>query len=264
MRRWIVIVVLTSYAVATHAHGQVPAPTPPMPTIKWPAVLPAIMPAPGAVAKITGDMLYVVETDNPMLLLASPQGIVSITQDAGPLRIRGLFIDGKGKTETRTYKAKFVFVVEAAATGRVELIAVPLTAKSESDVDRKTIDVETGQAPKPPPGPSPVDAFTAAVQTGYAMDGKPALDAVKLAAIYKLSKKTVDDPALKTIQDVFSKMHAAAELVVPSPILHETRLAVKAEEDTVFGKTDIPLTTELRAKIWAQHQRIQAALETLK
>ena len=110
-------------------------------------------PSPDAVQKLTADLLYVVEADVPVLVLTSPNGLVSVTEDAGPVRIRGRFVDDPTKTHTRTYKGKQVFVVEAAATGRVELLVVPAGAKSAADVVRRTIDVDAGQAPQPPPVP---------------------------------------------------------------------------------------------------------------
>ena len=110
-------------------------------------------PSPDAAQKLTADLLFVVEADIPVLVLTSPNGLVSVTEDAGPVRIRGRFVDDPTKVHTRTYKGKQVFVVEAAATGRVELLVVPAGAKSAADVVRRTIDVDAGQAPQPPPVP---------------------------------------------------------------------------------------------------------------
>ena len=110
-------------------------------------------PAPDAVQKLSADLLYVVEADIPVVMLTSPRGVVSVSEDAGPVRIRGRFVDDPGKVHTRTFKGKQVFVVEAAATGRVELLVVPLGAKSADDVVRRTLDVDAGHAPQPPPVP---------------------------------------------------------------------------------------------------------------
>lgn len=134
------------------------APTPPPVSIKFPDLQPTPGPKPTPVdpavnAKLTVDVLYVVQSDTPFLLFASPPELVSITKEAGPLRVRGKFIDGAGKTETRNLTGKFIAIVEAASSGKVELLAVPVGADVESLAIRKTIDVDAGQGPIPPPKP---------------------------------------------------------------------------------------------------------------
>src|SRR3990167_9240894 len=52
-------------------------------------------------ARLSGEQLYVVESDTPHLLFASPLGLVGVVEESGPLRIRGRFVDGNGKVETR-------------------------------------------------------------------------------------------------------------------------------------------------------------------
>lgn len=134
------------------------APTPPPASIKFPDLQPTPGPKPtpidpAANAKLTVDVLYVVQSDTPFLLFASPPELVTVTKETGPLRVRGKFIDGAGKTETRNLTGKFIAIVEAANTGKVELIAVPVGADMESLAIRKTIDVDAGQGPIPPPKP---------------------------------------------------------------------------------------------------------------
>ncbi|MBA4191329.1 MAG: hypothetical protein C0467_25385 [Planctomycetaceae bacterium] len=131
------------------------------PAIRIPSgpVVPQPMPpAPGpvdGVVRLIGDSQYVIDSDTPIVVLASPAGIVSIAEDAGPVRIRGRFVDGSGKSESRTFKGKQVFVVEGLLPGRVELLIVPVGATKAADVIRRTIDVDTGTAPIPPPTPKP-------------------------------------------------------------------------------------------------------------
>jgi hypothetical protein len=137
------------------------APMPPPATIKFPELMPDVpgpKPVdPAAVAKLTADVLYVVQSDAPFLLFASPPDLVTVTKESGPLRVRGKFIDGAGKVETRTLNGKHIAIVEAAVTGKVELIAVPVGADTESGAIRKTVDVDAGQGPIPPPKPKPDD-----------------------------------------------------------------------------------------------------------
>lgn len=104
---------------------------------------------------LTADALYVVEADTPHVLIASPQGTVTVTEEAGPIRIRAKFADGAGKVETRTFKGKQVWIVEPAKSGTVELLAIPTGLKAESEIVRRTVTVQAGQGPQPPPEPKP-------------------------------------------------------------------------------------------------------------
>lgn len=120
-----------------------------------PQPMPTPTPRPDAAVRLAGDALYVIDSDTPVIVLASPAGLVSITEDAGPIKVRGRFVDGLGKVETRTFKGKQVVTVEGLVSGRVELLIVPVGATKASDVIRRTIDVDTGTAPIPPPQPKP-------------------------------------------------------------------------------------------------------------
>lgn len=137
--------------------GQAPAPKS-APWVKVPEVAPppAPQPIPGAVPRLNPEELYVLDCSEPCFLLVSPPGIVAVSQDAGPLRIRGRFVGGNGKYETKTFTGKMVFTVEAVGTGRVELLVVKEGAKSSADVFRQHIDANTGPLPPPIP-PVPPD-----------------------------------------------------------------------------------------------------------
>ena len=116
---------------------------------------PTPMPRPNqAVSKLASDQWYIVDADTPVMVLASPEGVVSVSEDAGPVKLRGKFADGSGKVESRTYKGKQVFTVEAVQTGRVELLIIPIGGASK-DVIRRTLDVDAGTGPRPPP-PDPI------------------------------------------------------------------------------------------------------------
>lgn len=122
------------------------------PLVRFPAVgVPALTPG-DAPALLTVERLYVIDSDVDAVVLTSPQGVVKVTKEPGPLRVRGLFVDGTGY-ETREFKGKWVFTVEpvAKAAGEVELLVVPLGLKAEADVLRRRVKV--GDAPRPPPGP---------------------------------------------------------------------------------------------------------------
>ncbi len=121
-----------------------PAATPPVPP----------PPAPDAVTRLAPDQLFVIEAKVPCLVITSPEGIASVTGEAGPLRIRAKFV-GSDKVETKTFAGPHVYTVEGVKSGRIEVIVVPTGFLKPSEVVRRTIDVETGLGPIPPPGPPP-------------------------------------------------------------------------------------------------------------
>lgn len=124
--------------------------------IRFPVVSqPAPAPLPTAVPTLTNEMFYVVDSDVPLIVIASPAGLVKVTQEAGPMVVKAKFIDGGDKIVTRVFKGKSLWFVEAVGVGDVELIVIPLGLTKEGDVIRKTINVNGGQAPQPPPGPTP-------------------------------------------------------------------------------------------------------------
>jgi hypothetical protein len=123
--------------------------------IRLPVIpVPTPSPVPNAVTLLAADQLFVIDSDVSCIVLVSPAGVVSVNEDAGPVKIRGKFVDGAEKAECRVYKGKSVYTLEAVATGRVELLIVPCGGTA-SDVIRRTIDVTTGQGPNPPPKPTP-------------------------------------------------------------------------------------------------------------
>ncbi len=132
---------------------------PPAPSwVKVPEVLPppAPQPIPGTVPRLNIEELYVLDCTENCFILVSPPGIVSVSQDAGPLRVRGKFVGGNGKYETKTFTGKMVFTVEAVGTGRVELLVVKEGAKSPADVFRQLLDANLGPLPPPVPPTPPV------------------------------------------------------------------------------------------------------------
>lgn len=127
-----------------------------LPQIK-PVDPPKPSPPPGIINRLTGDNLYVIDSDVPLIVLSSPLGLVRVASEVGPLKIRGRFVDGEGKIETRTFKGKSVSVVEAAGKGDVELLIIPEGVKSEGEILRVRLAVDSGtpDPPKPPPDVDP-------------------------------------------------------------------------------------------------------------
>lgn len=108
-------------------------------------------PSPVVGAALTPDVYYVIESDIDGIVLARPANVVKVVKESGPLRLRGKFFDGTGKTETREYKGPNIFLVDAVGTGSVDLLFIPFGFKTEADIISRTVRVESGQGPQPPP-----------------------------------------------------------------------------------------------------------------
>lgn len=136
------------------------------------AVLPPT-PAPRAddVPILDGGKMYVVQSDIPFVLLASPPQLVRISNETGPMKIRGVFADGSGQIETRNYSGKFISIVDPASNsaGRVELIGIPREFAAETDIVRQLLDIGGGPRPppEPDPGPAPPGPGPTPVATGF-------------------------------------------------------------------------------------------------
>lgn len=147
---FVLVIFFGNFAVS--AYGESPSPA-----IRLPASVMPVSPSP--TTELASDAIFVIECDAPCLVLASRTGFVSIVEEAGPLRIRGRFADG-GKVESRTYKAKQIWIVEAATAGEVELLIVPVGVKEETSVIRRTLivgGIAGSPKPQPPKPQDPVD-----------------------------------------------------------------------------------------------------------
>lgn len=116
---------------------------------------------------------------------------------------------------------------------------------------------------KPAPIPVPVDAFQAAIQAAYVADGKQGAVVAQLAAIYRQSGATVNNPQAMKLSDILSAMHTAAQGLIADQ-LPTVRRVIGEELNANLGKTDMPLTPANRAAISVQFLRIQKALEGVK
>lgn len=138
-------IVLPMTPVLVEPNGP-PAPVPvPQPTVE-----------PRIIGTIKLDEWYVVESSVELITLQSPNGLLSIESTSGPIKVRGKFSDGTGKTETREYRSPFVYFVTAEKTGTTELILVPVGVLDAKDIVRQVL-VVSGTGPNPPPVPDPDD-----------------------------------------------------------------------------------------------------------
>lgn len=120
-----------------------------------PVPLPDKQSGPVPVSELSEDTWYVIESPFPLIVLASPPGLVGVSHEDGPVKVRGKFVDGTGRTETRTFKSPHVYSINALQAGTVELLIVPVGVTQESEVLRQSLKV-LGETPRPPPVPVPV------------------------------------------------------------------------------------------------------------
>lgn len=123
------------------------APEPPTP-------LPAPIP-PDQPMVLTAELLYVIDSDVPVIVTPSRRGYVTVTEEAGPIKIKGRFADEPNKVQSRTFTGKHVVTVEALRSGSVELFVIPKGVQEEKDILRRLLEVQDGTKPQPPPKPEP-------------------------------------------------------------------------------------------------------------
>jgi len=149
-------ILVLAWASVVLASPEPPVKAPAPGEIRLPVIdTPAPMPTnPTAVTRLTANQLYVIDSDVPLQVVASRDGFVAIAEEAGPLKIKGIFVDDpSGKPKTRTFKGPFLYTVEVIASGQVELV---IFRDVKTPALRRTIDVDAGQGPQPPPpGPTP-------------------------------------------------------------------------------------------------------------
>ncbi len=100
---------------------------------------------------------YVVRSKVKLIVMDFPAGSVSII--SGASGADGLFADGEGKPESRTFPAdEFTYLVQGTKPVKCELAFVPVGVKERADIWRQTLTVsDAGPQPPPvdPPTPNP-------------------------------------------------------------------------------------------------------------
>lgn len=218
---WIIVVAMLSWQDAVPVMPPVDGIPKVASRVKFPVVpvvsdtpKPTIPADPDALFVLPPDRLFVVQSDEPFVLLASSgqQVLVTVKPVTGPRDFYGVFADGAGLYEERSYAAKYLAIVRAGnVPGVVELVSVPQGWKSESDFTRVLIAI--GVAPQPPPKPDdvkPVDpkpveptglkASLVAVTGKYA--NLPAADKPKLAAAFREAADQIQAGKITTMQQL--------------------------------------------------------------
>jgi len=229
-------------------------------------------PAPKVSEAVAGDQLWVVNGKTDAVVRDHPKGLVKITKENGPLRIRGKFAGGT-QVETKTFPGPFVFIVEAVpgVSGKVDIDIIPLGFKAETEIISRTLSVNSGTDPPPIiPPVTPTDPLVALFQT--AIDGDPdsvtAKDgtvytrlqyASKLAALYEGAAK-ITVPTVKTYGELFADLKAAA--VFPETTMPKLKIAVGTYLDSKLAPTTNKAID--KAACVAEFNKVAATLKSLK
>lgn len=124
-----------------------------------PKPVPPPLPPPAEIVKLPAGVLYCITSEKPFLVFASPADRVTITHDAGPLKIIGKFVEQPDVHQTRMFTQKYVVSVEAAVSGSCELMILSQGTTDEKQIIRRPLDVNVlpiPPLPEPvPPGPTP-------------------------------------------------------------------------------------------------------------
>lgn len=235
--------------------GQAPPAPPAIPTITLP-VLPVPAPNPVNPTVLGTNQLYVIQATGPVVVLSSPSTLFKVTPMVGPMVIRGQFVDGTG-TETRTFKAADLYLVEAVGSGTGEILVVP--SMDPKSVIRQTL---TTTAPPPPAPPVPVDPVAAAMSDALKADGAPVTTAAALAKVYRsVASTTVNNTALNTYADLFSQVKTLQDAAVTPTSIPKLRALIGQQFSSAFGTATAPIDRALAAKTF---NAVAASLEGVK
>lgn len=134
--------------------SQPPHPGPAVIFPEDPVPIPPAPPAPSSKVQLPADTLYVIRSSVPCLVFASPQGILSVSSDAGPMKIMARIWPSNAASSVK-YAEPYLYVVQAQASGTAELIVIPEGTKDVASVTRKLIESQLAPIPPPPPPDPP-------------------------------------------------------------------------------------------------------------
>jgi hypothetical protein len=255
-----------------YAADPVPTPAIRFPVLPNPPSPPQPPVNPTAPVVLAPGVLYVFDSDTDLNADAFPEGVLTVTKIAGPVSISGVFVDGTGDDELRTFSGKFVHVVKAAKGskgGLARLVVVPDTVGGWKARVVKQIQVGPVVPPVPIPvdPPVPSDPLAAAVQAAYTAETDPA-KSTQLALLTEVftqgSTDIVMAPTVKTTADLFAKMLAVRKAVIPDTALTKVRAVVDADIIAVIGKTVVPMDATMQAKAKAEFAKLGQILSGVR
>lgn len=224
---------------------------------KWPSV-PApkqeVIPPALAVFTVKVDEWFLIERDTPAIVLGSPDGLVEViykaNKDACPLQYMGKFAGGGGKVEEKEIKSKFIIQLKPRKSGRCEVIIVPHGVTKESDIERKTVDVDAGEGGQPPPIVTPPIVVPPPVTKGYFLivrpDGPASQDFAKAFALPAWTELKTEGHTVKemTLTESLAVYKAPAGTVIPYVVTIDA-----ANKKLLAGPVAMPTTDEAVRKL---------------
>jgi hypothetical protein len=244
--------------------GADPAPSPAPVVVFPPQAAPTPTPSPTTPQALPANQVFVFQSAVECTVLISPDsGIVKVTTDTGPITIRDVFVGGSGKREKQVFAGPFVYTLEAAGVGMVEVIAIP---KGGTPV-RRTLAVDNGTVPvvppTPPTPPAPVDPLTASLQTAYNAD-TDAAKATNIKTLATLCRATanLNDATVTNYGQMLTKFHNARASLMPAGSLPSVVKSAGAWLNTQLP-TDATAPID-KAKLATVFNQLGAALEGVK
>lgn len=280
MRYLLCLVFITATAYAAPPMPSADPPTP-QPAPVAPVVIhvppdnpapPTPPPGPRQPTKLGKGVLFEITSSTPLFIVASPDGLVKISAPKTPVTIFGTFIDPlPGDDDGRTFADGFVYLVQAAGVGKVELI---MSAGVGTTTLRRCLLVDDGSVPVPPTPPNPpgpTDPLVAAFQAAYAADA----DANKVANLKWLASVYFNASALLApttppappppatyaalLTEVSGMYHVPSGF--PKGGMPHLVIAIGKELDATLGTAVTPVDV---AKTTTEFQKISAALLEVK
>lgn len=132
------------------------------PSIQLPTrtVVKETRPTPGTVTTteiidtIEPGVWYVIRSQDPLFVLDSPRGAVSII--SGATSIDGVFAGGDGKPETRVFDPEeSTYLIQGLRPCKCELILIPVGVMERNAIFRQMLTVTGPNPPPDPPSPDP-------------------------------------------------------------------------------------------------------------
>lgn len=224
---------------------------------KWPT-LPLPKPqvdAPRAVFTVKTGEYFIIERDSPAIVIASPDGMLEVVytdnKDGCPIKVKGKFAGGGGKSEDRVIKSKFVIELNPIKSGRCEVIIIPHGVTKETDVERKTVDVDAGDGAQPPPGGgTPTDPPPTKPTKGYFLsvrpDGPASQDFVKTWSLPAWTELKTEGHTVKemTLTESLQYYKAPAGTVIPFTVTLDV-----VNKKLLAGPVAMPTTDEAIRKL---------------
>ncbi len=275
-----IAVLLCQIVGGCFASGADPVPTPvPPPAIVFPNVEPP-PPPPMPVSpstRLPSDVFYVISSEAPFLAVASPPGLLTVTHDAGPIKVRGRFVEDPSKVVTREFKAKYLVFVEAVGSGNAELLVWPTDTLTEKGIIHRLVEANNAPIPPPPPPPNPdpepkppppppVADLVKQLQDAYNADGDEDKANSKML-LTKMFREALarDWSSLRTVREADRAIRDASFMLLGGVKIPKLRDAIGAYLRTQMPtKLDTPFDAALQTKLRVAITALTNALDGVK